>query len=628
MEKMVWSIEKGLIVGANKNNRIYPEAKHIFEADGTIKIDDIIYEFNIDLNFSKLTSKKYKILISYENEEIFINAITSIAGKEYKLLINNNNFVDYVIVDKKWFFIDPSINEISIILNNLSIALNRNISFADYLKVVKELLILEIPFEDYVKKNIKKIQSNETKSEENYDILFPYQKQGVNWLNFMSNSKCGCILADSMGLGKTLQVIYALRHIKNINSDAHMLVVAPVSLLENWKREIGKFCPSLSVHVNYAKDRLFFYKELLNYDVIVTSYANVQTSYSMYKMIVWDAIVTDEAQNIKNPRAQRTQTLKELDKKFAIAVTGTPFENHLTDIYSIVDFVIPGYFGTLGEFEANYKDDLMSAEIIKDQINPIMIRRKVEEVKKDLPERFYIPVPIKMGINEAKYYDANINTIDMLKTTRIDLIQKLRCFCTHPSVYDKNYDDINPYKISSKYQRCCELIEEIIDNNEKVLIFTSFNKMSEILINDLSERFGVYVDYINGSINGQERQLKVDGFSNIEGPAILVLNPKAAGAGLNIISANHAIFYNSEWNPAIDDQASARIYRIGQDKPVFIYRLFYIDTIEEIINEKVQTKRELSDVAIVGNNGELNDIDRVLKLGQIGNLNGDTDEEN
>lgn len=618
---MIWKIEEGIIVGIENNKKVYPETKHIFNASNFIEIDGCNYEFDLNLSYSKIASKKVYFALGYEHEIISLKAYTKIAGKECDIRFFNDHYVDYIIVNNKWYYLDSIINEISKILQKLDIIPDSPLSFLQYLGLVKELSLLGVSFIDNVKNHIKEIQNNETKEEENFDILFPYQKRGVNWLNFMANSKCGCVLADSMGLGKTLQAIYMLKHIKTSNNDLHALVVAPVSLLENWKREISKFCPSLSVHVNYGKDRVFYYKELLTYDVIVTSYGNVQSEFAMYKMINWDVIVIDEAQNIKNPRAQRTQTLKDLDKKFALAITGTPFENHMTDIFSIVDFVIPGFFGTLKEFESTYKDDIMSASNIQEQIQPIMIRRKVEEVKKDLPEKFYIPVPIQMGLDEAKYYDANIKTIDMLKTTRIDLIQKLRCFCTHPSVYDKEYDDANPYKISSKYQRCCEIVEEIISNDEKVLIFTSFNKMSEILVKDLYNRFGVYVDYINGSVSANERQLIVDEFSKIKGPAILILNPKAAGTGLNITAANHAIFYNSEWNPAIDDQASCRIYRIGQDKPVFIYRLFYVNTIEEIINDRVEKKRELSDVAVVGNDGDIDDIEKVLKLGQIGGWN-------
>jgi SNF2 family DNA or RNA helicase len=180
-------------------------------------------------------------------------------------------------------------------------------------------------------------------------------------------------------------------------------------------------------------------------------------------------------------------------------------------------------------------------------------------------------------------------------------------------VYNPSLTEVDPQTISNKYERLCEILSEIFINGEKAVVFTSFRRMIDTLSNDVAKRFNVYTNFIDGSVEASERQQIVDEFSNYEGAGILILNPKAAGAGLNITCANHVIHYNLEWNPAVEDQASARIYRRGQNKTVFIYRLYYIDTIEEIINDRIQNKRQLSDTAIVGNLGQNTEKEYLLK---------------
>ena len=245
-----------------------------------------------------------------------------------------------------------------------------------------------------------------------------------------------------------------------------------------------------------------------------------------------------------------------------------------------------------------------------------MLRRRVKEVAKDLPERIDIPQSIIMSDEEACLYeDSRIadDPHEELKNMQLAKIQKLRTFCTHPCVYDDDYIAEDPTSISTKYKRLCEILEEIFENGEKAVIFTSFRRMINVMCDDIKKRFNVYTNFIDGSVEAEDRQKVVDEFSELNGSGALILNPKAAGAGLNITCANHAIHYNLEWNPAVEDQASARIYRRGQDKTVFIYRLFYADTIEEIINEKIQSKRLLSDNAIIGNNGAITEQEYLIK---------------
>lgn len=613
---MNWKIEDGVIVGTEDNLKIYPTTNEIYSATKTINIDGIEYPFLLnDFKFNKLLPLNFKAVLSIE-ENIKINLFALKEGNEIPIKVINNLFVDYVIIENNWYFIEQIINDVSSIINNLSIEINKGLSFSEYIDLKKELSQFDLNINDQVLENINSLKNDERSTEHLGFVgkLFPYQESGVKWLSYMADNKCGCILADSMGLGKTVQIILLLAHLKNTINVFHGMVIAPVSLLENWRREINKFYPSLNIHVNYGDEKINYYKELLDYDVIITSYANVHNSISMYEMIEWNIVVLDEAQNIKNPYAKRTKAVKSLKRDVGVAVTGTPFENHLTDVWSITDFAIPKLLGSLSDFNNRYEDDASSAYDIEPTISPIMIRRKVEDVAKDLPDKIEIPQPLNMTLIEAHYYDDSLNKIEGLDDLRLNKIQELRMFCTHPEVYDESYADEDPYTLSQKYQRCCEIVGEIVANNEKAIIFTSFNKMIDILCKDLKDRFGIYTNYVNGSVSPNERQKIIDEFSSINGAGVLVLNPRAAGTGLNITTANHVIHYNLEWNPAIEDQASARSYRRGQEKTVFVYRLYYLNTIEEVINERIDRKRELSDIAIIGNNGELDkeDLAKVL----------------
>ena len=519
-------------------------------------------------------------------------------------------FADYVIIGTACYPVYGSCQDLNKLL--LDRAINPlDFNYAQYMDISRSMREMGYEIEqDNISINVEELRRNEELVYAPKGLqadLFPYQKSGLNWLSFMVDSGCGSILGDEMGLGKTLQVIATIGYIKEKRGSINCLVVCPVSLLENWRREVKKFYPSLSVLVNHGSNRTRLYIDLLQYDIVVTAYSNLQTDSAMLQMIDWDLIVTDEAQNIKNPRALRTRYLKMLKKKTAIAVSGTPFENHMTDVWSLVDFVMPNYLGTLSSFEQTYGDDLDSAKALEKLITPIMIRRRVKDVGKSLPPRIDVPVPITMTLDEARFYEdgrlaaqEDFGLADM----QLEKIQKLRMFCTHPIVYDSSLAGSDPIKLSNKYARLCELLEEIFMYKEKVIVFTSFSKMIQLIVDDISKRFGVYTNFIDGSVSSEDRQKIVDEFSSVSGPGLLALNPIAAGTGLNITAANHVIHYNLEWNPSKEDQASARAYRTGQKKTVVVHRLFYVDTIEEIINDMIQRKREISDTTIVGHVGE------------------------
>ena len=579
---------------------------------------------NIGIRISKI-ALDCSLSLKQKDNEIVIYLYAIKAGKKYLLPVVECKTIDYLILNSTCYFFS-NFDIYRDLFKNLEINFSTAISYTKYIELSNELRKANLTFEDNVLKNIEEVK-NDDSSFHVYGLkanLFDYQKSGCNWLAFMYRNRCGCILGDEMGLGKTLQVIGLIGYMKEHSSKINALVVAPISLLENWKREISKFYPSMKVLVHHGAKRTGYYKDFLDYDVVVTSYSNCQNDLAVLNMINWDLVALDEAQNIKNPYSNRAKLVKMVNRKMSVAITGTPFENHLTDIWSLTDFVIPQYLGKLNSFKNTYEDSNESASEIENYLSPIMIRRRVADVAKDLPERVDIPQALSMTEEEAQYYDGQRKkyATEELKSTRIDKIQGLRMFCTHPSVYKKSEvsTDVDPIKYSTKYERTCEILDEIFQKGEKVIIFTSFNEMNRIFNRDIPQRFNVKVFSITGETNTDDRQMIVDTFSSLEGPALLVLNPKAAGTGLNITAANHVIHYNLEWNPAVEDQASARAYRRGQTKTVFVYRLFYINTIEEVINDRINRKREISDLAVIGNQGETdqNDLIRALKLSPYG----------
>lgn len=275
---------------------------------------------------------------------------------------------------------------------------------------------------------------------------------------------------------------------------------------------------------------------------------------------------------------------------------------------------MPGIFGTVGNFSKKIPDNTEGGAMIEPVVSPIMLRRLVKDVAKDLPEKVIVPQPISMSEPEIRQYNELRQVIsDTLSTEGISImtIQRLRMFCTHPDVAS-GVTISDPYATSIKYQRLTELVEEIISRGEKVIIFTSFTKMIDILVKDLASRFLVKTMCIYGETPISDRQNIVNQFNEYPRPAVLVLNPRAAGVGLNITGANHVIHYNLEWNPAVEDQASARAYRRGQKKTVFIYRLFYEHTVEEIINDRLNRKRDIASTAIVGTDGSAQDRQDII----------------
>ncbi|WP_226528183.1 DEAD/DEAH box helicase [Metabacillus niabensis] len=624
-----WVVEQkdSLVLNDSDNNTIIPTAEEIFlsEFKNKSQIRNIqVLKPSIDiesLSFSKYPLELKLQLKPYtDNENIFITANIVVDFKgEYKQIVGLiDSGIDHIIINNTWYpFVRGTMDEIKEVLKKSDVKDLGRISLQQYLSIKKQ----ENPV---VIDNLQEVSLDKSQfiSSMNIEIpsfvgnLYPYQNQGYRWLKMIVNENAGCILADEMGLGKTAQIIAVLAS-ESKDATNPSLVVAPVSLLENWRREVQKFAPSLKVKVHQGNHRTGFYTEFTKFDVVVTSYETVLRDLSLFQMLNWNIVVADEAQAIKNPKAKRAIAIKQIDRKATIAVTGTPVENKLTDLWSITDFVFPGYLGELKQFEETFPDEIDSAEQLEPLVSPILLRRRVKDVAGDLPKRIDIPQVLKLSEGEANLYDnLRMQIIEEYgKQASLVSLIKLRMYCTHPFLQVPS-EEREP-TLFGKYIRLVEILEEIISNQEKVIIFTSYTEMSDIFVSDLTNRFGIHCDYIDGRVDVSERQPKIDKFSGINGSAILILNPRAAGAGLNITAANHVIHYNLEWNPAIEDQASARAHRRGQTRPVTVYRLFYADTVEDAINNRLERKREISEAAVIGTDGQRSDntdiIDALLK---------------
>lgn len=566
--------------------------------------------------------------------------MTSSSGEKpsLKIVLQGNSFKttlpslpgqDQIVIDRQWFPLYPdNIREISDLFETCGISDISTLSLRQCLDLIKsgaDFLNLKVYNHNLTAPssttgtNFPELSDLLTKQKFSA-TLYPYQKIGVSWLYNLANEGLGCILADEMGLGKTLQIIALLTLFKN-KWNRTALIVSPATLLENWRREFLKFSQGMAVLVHAGSHRTGFPSKLKKYDVIITSYETSVRDQGMLGTINWSFIVLDEAQAIKNPETQRANTLKSFNRMVSIAVSGTPIENRLRDLWSLMDFSCTGLLGNLEQFEFSNSHSEDYAKRIEKVVSPLLLRRRVADVAHDLPEKIIITQAVSMSDAELLQYEKLRQQIsdEYGKSATLVSLIKLRQFCTHPFILGIN-GMAYPENYSNKYVRLIEIIEEIKELNQKAIIFTSFTGMLNLLVMDLHKRFAVPCNKIDGQIPVKDRQEILDAFSNVAGSAFLILNPRAAGVGLNITAANHVIHYNLEWNPAIEDQATARAYRRGQALPVTVHRLFYPGTIEEVIDDRIRRKRLLAETAVIGTEGvetDAADIARALSISPI-----------
>lgn len=443
--------------------------------------------------------------------------------------------------------------------------------------------------------------------------LYDYQKDGFRWLKKINHHRIGGLLADDMGLGKTVQVIAFFASLKDKGELQPSLIVAPLTLLDNWGKEILRFCPSIQVYKHQGDSRVRTTELLGKSEVVLTSYDTLARDQLLLAQVNWKVVVCDESQNIKNPSTAKATAVKALKNQVRVAMTGTPVENGLSELWSIMDFVQPGLLGSLTEFRKMYEKPILqqdeSLEKIREiemdllhKIQPVYLRRtKSEHLKDRLPKKHILP-PEKVSLSnlQQQMYQEVVDKVRQKEISALAGIARLKQICAHPGLCERNYEGLHWSEVP-KLNQTIKIFEHIRDNGEKALIFTEFIQMQTILQRTISEHFGIRPRIINGSVNG--RQDIVDDFNSRTGFDVLVLSPKAAGVGLTITGANHVIHYTRWWNPAVENQATDRAYRIGQTKDVHVYfpivTLEVGDTLEMIVHEILAAKSQLADSIIV-----------------------------
>ena len=441
--------------------------------------------------------------------------------------------------------------------------------------------------------------------------LRAYQEIGFRWLYTNINKGFGCCIADDMGLGKTIQVISLILKLKEEKKlKQPVLVVCPTTLMGNWKRELNTFSPSLNILTYHGFNREFS----TNCDVILTTYAILRIDLEKFQKNSWDLLIIDEAQNIKNPSTSQTQAIKAIKANMKVAMTGTPVENRLSELWSIFDFINKGYLGSLTDFSKNYSipierfKELTRAQKLKKAISPFMLRRlKTDKtIISDLPEKVVLDDFCYLTKAQVALYERILKdsmesiTKSESKISRrgaiFKLITNLKQVCNHPYHYLKHGD--MSANASGKTQKLMDILHNIVDNNEKVLVFTQYKEMGTILENIIASEFNQTPLFFHGSLNVKQREEIIKKFQEDLTEKIMILSLKAGGLGLNLTSASNVIHYDLWWNPAVEDQATDRTYRIGQDKNVMIHRFITLSTFEEKIDKIIKDKRELANAAV------------------------------
>jgi len=463
--------------------------------------------------------------------------------------------------------------------------------------------------------------------------LRDYQKRGLSWLHFLGRLGVGACLADDMGLGKTVQLLaLAAMDIQNHvdageERPAPSLLICPMSLVGNWQRESERFTPGIRVLVHHGSERMQgadFIEAMDQYDLVLTTYGLALRDRDTLAEVEWRRIVLDEAQNIKNPSARQTQAVRSIESGQRVALTGTPVENHLTELWSIMHFLNPGLLGTQRDYKGRFATpierhgDRDASEMLRQLTGPFILRRLKSDrsIIKELPEKMEANLYCNLTKDQASLYQAVVD--DMMKQINsaagiarkgliLTTLMKLKQVCNHPTLLTKDNKALG--RRSGKLARLDDLLEVMMEGDDACLIFTQFSSWGAMLAKHLETTFETPVAFLHGGTPKKERDKMVQHFQTEEGPRIFVLSLKAGGVGLNLTKANQIIHYDRWWNPAVEDQASDRAYRIGQKRTVQVRKFVCVGTLEERIDKMIEQKKALANAIIGTGEGWLTELD-------------------
>lgn len=639
--------------------------KYGFEIDNNkIILKDIEKEVEFLENGLENLATKYEIFTTEKFKGINIKKKTSVTamfgiGQDNILSytfslgdINSNELVNIFeeIKNKKKYYRlkngdilnleDESLKELSDLKDDLELSdaeiiaghgaiLKYRAIYLDSLKNTKYNIIkTDNLFDNFIDKFYKFKDINLTLPKDELKTLRDYQVTGVKWLYTLAKTGFGGILADEMGLGKTIQVIYYIKQMLKDNENNKFLIVVPTSLAYNWDHEFDSFGSNIKrkICVGNKDKRTKILRNLNDTNVIITTYGLLREDEELYNNLNFNTMVIDEAQNIKNNMAGITKVVKKVNAETKFALTGTPLENSILELWSIFDFIMPGYLASLTKFQSKYKikdfdeDSEILIKGLSKQINPFILRRKKQDVVKELPDKLINDIYIELKDEQKKLYVAELERVkeEMEKIIEtegmnkarfliLQLLTKLRQICIDPSIVYDNYKDG-----SNKLEQLESIVNEYIKNNHKILIFSSFKTALNIVKEKLNKaKIKTYM--IDGSVPAKDRIEMVDNFNNNDGVKVFLIMLKSGGTGLNLATADVVIHLDLWWNPQAENQATDRAHRIGQKNTVEVIHLITKGTIEEKILELQNKKRILSDKLIDGEIRDKNILSELTK---------------
>jgi SNF2 family DNA or RNA helicase len=546
------------------------------------------------------------ITMSFGNNEVSLQDIKkAVINKERYILLKDGSVG---ILPEEWFhklekyFRNGEINKNKLKISKLRFSIiDELFDNIDNDKIVKELAQKRKLLEQFKKIDKVTVPKN-IKAE-----LRNYQKEGLNWLYFLKKMKWGGILADDMGLGKTLQILSFIQKDLAKQKKAHLIVV-PTTLLFNWQKEIEKFAPDIKALYHYGPDRAKDTKDFNKFHIIFTTYGILLRDIELLKTYRFKYMILDESQAIKNPASRRYKAASLIQAENKLALTGTPIENSTFDLYAQMNFVNPGFLGSLNSFKKNYSNpiDKEGNETIASElqkiINPFVLRRTKEQVAKELPPKIEDIIYCEMSEEQRKVYEAYKNNyrnkilkkiekdgLNKSKLFVLEALTRLRQICDSPLLLK---DDEIQITESIKIK---EIVNHITEKtaNHKVLIFSQFVEMLSLLRKEL-EKLNIDYEYLDGKSSTTQREASVNNFQTNNYLRVFLISLKAGGTGLNLTAADYVYILDPWWNPAVENQAIDRCYRIGQDKHVFAYRMICKNTIEEKILDLQSKKKKIA----------------------------------
>ncbi len=590
------------------------------------------------MNWASLTSFEYEVSVAGE----------TLTEEEFSKLVKSKEAL--VQVRGKWLMWDPI--QASKLKQQLDRKKDKKLSFFDAWqahlskntttetafdeKNDEPEIEWQIDWDEQMEEMLKSVTSKEV---DLYDTprtlkgtLRTYQQQGYSWLVEMRKIGFGACLADDMGLGKSIQTIaYMLKIIEEQRQNKQNLVpfllICPTSLIGNWVYELNQFAPTIKVFVHHGDNRIFdtdINQVIKQYDIIITSYSLAVRDETIWTNSNWNGLILDEAQQLKNIQTKQRRSIKKITSLHRIALTGTPIENRLTELWSMIDLLNPGYLGSFRHFQQTFIREIEGQQKnetrllqLQQLVSPFLLRRKKSDptLELQLPDKHEQTHLVGLTMEQASLYQVVVNELlehvnNVTEMERRALIlsslTKLKQICNHPSLFLKDGEPLE--NRSEKWELLITLLEQIVDNEEKTLIFSQYKEMGELLQRGISELLGLDALFLHGSLPRTKREELIETFKTDKDKKIFILSLKAGGVGLNLTAANHVIHYDRWWNPAVENQATDRAYRIGQKQHVTVHKMVTKGTLEERIDQMLKQKQLLADQVLASGEGQLSEL--------------------